>query len=133
MNDIELFKLAEASRINAYAPYSDFSVGAALLSKSGRVFTGVNIENASYPVGICAERAAIASAVSSGETEFTKIAISGLRKNSEQKPCFPCGMCRQALAEFCNKTFEFIIYDKIKGIEKYTLEELLKHEYKKER
>ncbi|MGP1543458.1 MAG: cytidine deaminase [Candidatus Fimenecus sp.] len=133
MEDYELLKLAESVRINAYAPYSNFKVGTALLSKNGKVFTGVNIENTSYPVGICAERAAISKAISCGETKFVKIAISGFKENSEQRPCFPCGMCRQTLSEFCDKSFEIIVFDKTNRTKKYTLGELLTHAFKKER
>lgn len=133
MEDYELLKLAESVRINAYAPYSNFKVGTALLSKNGKVFTGVNVENFSYPVGICAERAAISKAISCGETKFVKIAISGFKENSEQRPCFPCGMCRQTLLEFCNENFEIIVFDKTKGTKKYTLKNLLMHAFKKER
>lgn len=133
MKDIELLKIAEVARVNAYAPYSGFKVGAALLSKNGKVFTGVNVENFSYPVGICAERAAISNAVACGEYEFLKIAISGVKQNLSQAPCFPCGMCRQTLSEFCNEDFEIIVFDKTKGTKKYTLKNLLMHAFKKER
>ena len=91
----ELFLQAQAVREYAYAPYSSFKVGAALLTKEGVMYTGVNIENSSDPVGLCAERAAFASAISQGEKEFQAIAICG-----DTEECWPCGMCRQFMYEF---------------------------------
>ena len=90
----ELIKVANIVRSNAYAPYSNYPVGAALLSKSGEIFTGVNVENAAYPDSICAERSAIFSAVSAGEREFEAIAV--VTRNGGT----PCGSCRQVLSEF---------------------------------
>lgn len=86
---------ALAAREHAYAPYSHFAVGAALLCEDGTVFTGCNIENQAYPAGICAERAALAAAVSHGKRRFLAIAVAG-----GAHPITPCGICRQALAEF---------------------------------
>lgn len=94
--DLELIKKAKEALQNAYAPYSKFQVGAALLSASGRVFLGCNIENASFSVTICAERAALSNAITQGERDFVAIAIA----SSDNKICPPCGVCRQALAEF---------------------------------
>ena len=91
----ELFLQAQAVRDYAYAPYSNFRVGAALLTEEGVMYTGVNIENASYPVGLCAERAAFASAISQGEKKFKAIAICG-----DAEECWTCGMCRQFMYEF---------------------------------
>ena len=88
-----LKKEAAAAKNNAYAAYSGFKVGAAILS-NGKIFAGCNVENASYPVGICAERAALAAAISSGCRAIEAIVITA------DKPITPCGMCRQALAEF---------------------------------
>jgi cytidine deaminase len=92
----ELLTAARTARARAYAPYSNFAVGAALLTKSGAVVLGVNVENASYPVGICAERSALFAAVSQGHREFDAIAIVG----PEGVALSPCGACRQALSEF---------------------------------
>lgn len=92
----ELLALAEKSQQQAYAPYSKFAVGAALLAHDGRVFTGCNIENASYGLTICAERVAIGKAISEGVREFKAIAITA----ENTTPCLPCGACRQVLAEF---------------------------------
>ncbi len=96
MDPRKLIELAADVRRRAYTPYSGFPVGAALLGRSGRVYTGCNVENSSYPAGICAERAAVAKAVSEGERDFEAIAIVA----DSAKPCAPCGICRQVLAEF---------------------------------
>ena len=90
----DLIQRAIEARQWAYAPYSNYMVGAALLAESGRVYTGVNIENAAYPTGICAERVAIFKAVSEGEREFLAIAVVTANGGT------PCGSCRQVLAEF---------------------------------
>ena len=92
----ELLKKAHEAKKNAYAPYSDFRVGAALLSKSGRVYVGANVENAAYSVSCCAERVALFGAIISGERDFEMIAITSDSGNL----IYPCGACRQALAEF---------------------------------
>ncbi len=91
-----LMKAALEARANAYAPYSGFKVGAALLCDDGSVYTGCNVENASYPCGICAERTAVSKAVSEGRRNFTAIAVAG----SSSEKCTPCGICRQFLYEF---------------------------------
>ncbi len=91
----ELYRRAEQARINAYAPFSGFRVGAALLTKHGRIYTGVNVENSSYGATICAERTAFVKAISEGEREFEAIAIS-----AGDQPSLPCGICRQFMYEF---------------------------------
>lgn len=91
----ELGKLAAEMRFRSYIPYSHYAVGAALLTKSGKIFTGCNIENAAYPVTVCAERTAIFKAVSEGEREFEAIAVA-----TEDGCGYPCGSCRQVMAEF---------------------------------
>jgi len=91
-----LWLTAKAAAANAYAPYSGLRVGAALESAAGRTFTGVNVENASYPVGLCAERAALAAAVAAGERRFSALALA----TDSGAPLLPCGACLQALAEF---------------------------------
>lgn len=96
MRDEELMARAREVRENAYAPYSSFRVGAAILCADGQVFVGANVENAAYPTGICAERAALAAAVSAGARDFKTIAIV----SDSAGPTPPCGQCRQALAEF---------------------------------
>lgn len=93
----ELLKIAAKSLENSYAPYSGYRVGAALMAKSGKIYTGTNIENASYGLTICAERVAVFNAVNNGDREFLAIAIVS---DNPSKPPFPCGACRQVLAEF---------------------------------
>lgn len=95
MQEQDLFALAKKARENAYAPYSDFKVGAALLAESGIVYLGCNVENASYGLTVCAERVAIFKAISDGERTFKAIAICAI-----DKPIPPCGACLQVMAEF---------------------------------
>ncbi|MDB6174688.1 MAG: cytidine deaminase [Chthoniobacteraceae bacterium] len=96
MNFDQLFELAWEVRQNAYAPYSNFRVGAALLTKDGKVFTGCNVENLSFGLTICAERAAVTAAIAAGYAEFVSIAIV----SESVSPVSPCGACRQVLSEF---------------------------------
>ena len=118
MKPTELIDLARKARKQAYAPYSHYKVGAALLGQSGTIYTGCNVENASYGHTICAERTAVVKAVSEGETEFEAIAV--VTKNGGS----PCGACRQVLSEFSP---ELIIYiaDKDGEYRTTTLKELL--------
>ena len=95
--DLELIEAAKKVRERAYAPYSNFRVGAAVRTKGGRIYTGCNVESASYGLTVCAERVAIWKAVSEGETEFERIAV--VADTQELTP--PCGVCRQILWEFC--------------------------------
>lgn len=109
MSPRELMALAIRARESAYAPYSGFCVGAALLAQSGRVYLGCNIENAAFSPTNCAERTAFFKAVSEGERTFSAIAIAGGK--ADQPPeigVFPCGVCRQVMAEFCGADFEII-------------------------
>ena len=108
MENRELIKLALGARENSYSPYSGFKVGAALLTKSGKVYTGCNIENAAFGPTVCAERTAIFKAVSEGEREFEKIAIAGGKGEMPDSYAFPCGVCRQLMSEFCGPEFEII-------------------------
>ena len=124
MNSKILIAKAVEAMENAYAPYSSFKVGAALLSKSGRVFTGCNIENASYSPTCCAERTAFFKAISEGEREFTAIAVVGGKEGEISSFCSPCGVCRQVIAEFCDKDFMIILSDG-KLTKAHTLEKLL--------
>ncbi len=124
MTDSELMQRAVEARKNSYAPYSDFHVGAALLAKSGKVYTGCNIENAAYSPTNCAERTAVFKAVSEGEREFTAIAIVGGKGGELAELCAPCGVCRQVLAEFCDENMRFVLGNP-ERIAVYTFEELL--------
>ena len=117
-------KAAQKAREHSYSPYSHFRVGAALLTKGGKVYTGCNIENAGYSATNCAERTAIFKAVSEGERDFEAIAIVGGREGETSEFCAPCGVCRQVIAEFCNKDFKIILGNETK-YEIYTLDTLL--------
>ncbi len=106
----QLIEMAEQARKNAYCPYSEFSVGAALLTEDGSVYTGCNVENAAFGPGSCAERTAFFKAVSEGVRDFKAIAIVGGKKAEEGGYCAPCGVCRQVMAEFCNlEAFEIVL------------------------
>ena len=120
MTDEKLVALAKEAMKNAYAPYSKFQVGAALLAKNGRVFTGCNVENASYGATNCAERTAIFKAVSEGYREFDAIAIVA----SSGDFASPCGICRQVLAEFMPEGKVILDSDE-KGMVTYSVRELL--------
>ena len=122
-----LVEMALEARKLAYAPYSKFKVGAALLGTNGIVYMGCNVENASYSATNCAERTAIFSAVAEGQKEFKAIAIVGGPEDaSELDFCAPCGVCRQVIREFCNpKEFEIILARNMDDYKVFTLEELL--------
>ncbi|MBQ8322404.1 MAG: cytidine deaminase [Clostridia bacterium] len=124
MTDRELMELAVEARKRAYAPYSGFRVGAALLSKSGKTYTGCNIENAAYTPTNCAERTAVFKAVSEGERDFAAIAIVGGKGDEPNEFCAPCGVCRQVLAEFCDGNLRLLL-GAPENIRAYTLAELL--------
>lgn len=98
----ELVRIAMEQLVNSYAPYSHFHVAAAALMSSGKIYTGVNVENASYPAGICAERNAIFHAIACGETKLQAIAIVGGSEGTVLDYCPPCGICRQVMREFCD-------------------------------
>ncbi len=114
ITESELLSLAVQARQNAYCPYSHFAVGAALLCKDGTVYTGCNVENGSYSLGVCAERTAIFKAVSEGKKngDFEMIAIAGAPEGEvPEKVCPPCGACRQVMTEFCDDSFRIILAD----------------------
>lgn len=120
-----LLALAEEARAASYSPYSGISVGAALLTKSGKVYRGANIENASYTPTICAERVAFFKAVSEGEREFLAIAIAGGEAGKPSKADFPpCGVCRQIMSEFCSGDF-IVIWGNGEKITEKKLSEVL--------
>ncbi len=121
----ELISRALEARKNAYAPYSDFRVGAALLSDSGEIYTGCNIENSAYTPTNCAERTAFFKAVSEGVRGFRAICIAGGPGEREpEEPCPPCGVCRQVMLEFCGPEFEVILAVNGQQYEVYTLDRL---------
>ncbi len=126
MSNEELIETALKAREFSYSPYSKFKVGAALLAKNGKVYTGCNIESASYTPTNCAERTAFFKAVSEGEREFEAIAITGGYDGAPTEYSYPCGVCRQVMMEFCDpKSFRVITaVSKEKYLEK-TLEEML--------
>lgn len=127
MDNLELLEEAKKARLKAYTPYSNFKVGAALLTKSGKVYLGCNIENATYTPTNCAERTAFFKAVSEGEREFEKIAIVGAKDGEDANVmCSPCGVCRQVMMEFCDpKEFQIILANGENTCRVMTLEELL--------
>ncbi len=124
----DLIKAAEQARNSSYAPYSHYRVGAALLTKSGKLYIGCNIENAAYTPTICAERTAFFKAVSEGEREFAKIAIVGGKEGETSGTCTPCGVCRQVMAEFCPKDF-IIVLGNSEGFIEYTLAQMLPYSF----
>lgn len=126
----EDIELAKNARLKAYSPYSNFQVGAALRTKSGKIYLGSNIENHGIQ-GICAERTAFAKALSEGEREFDRITVVGSPKGEEcTEKCMPCGYCRQFMSEFVNKDFKICVVDKENNVEEYTIDELLPHSFK---
>ena len=124
MDRIGLVEKAKTAMASAYAPYSGFQVGAALLCADGSVYTGCNIENAAYSPTLCAERTAFAKAVSDGKRDFAAIAVCGGKQGVITGICTPCGVCRQVMAEFCKEDFEVILV-KPEGYEMRTLSQLL--------
>ena len=124
----KLMHMAQEARKNSYSPYSHFRVGAALLTKSGKIYTGCNVENAAFSVTNCAERTAFFKAVSEGERDFEALAIIGGREGETADFCAPCGVCRQVIAEFCQKDFKIILGNE-EEFEVYTLEQLLPYSF----
>lgn len=123
----ELISLALEARLRAYAPYSDWLVGAALLTKDGRIYQGCNIENGGFTATNCAERTAFFKAIYDGVYDFSKIAIvGGDRKQGVIGYCAPCGVCRQVMAEFCDPDDFIIIIGKENGeYKEFTLRQML--------
>ena len=126
MTNNELIERAKKAMEFSYAPYSDFHVGAALLTKDGKVYTGCNIENAGYTPSNCAERTAFFKAGSEGEKEFQAICVVGGKEGPLTELTAPCGVCRQVMMEFCHpETFEIILAVSPEHYEIITLKELL--------
>ena len=130
MTDKELMIAANEARKFAYTPYSHFKVGAALLTKSGKLYTGCNIENSSYTPTVCAERTAVFKAVSEGESDFAVIAVVGGKEENPLEFCSPCGVCRQVLAEFCGEDFRILLGNPEK-FQSYTVDEILPFSFTK--
>jgi len=126
MREKELIEKAKRARLKAYAPYSNFKVGAALLTKSGKVYTGANVENSVFGLTVCAERVAVFKAVNKGEKNFVKIVVVA----DKNPPVTPCGACRQVLSEFAKDLK--IVCANLKGkVERYSLRELLPEAFEK--
>lgn len=123
IDDQKLIEAATNVRTNAYAPYSNYSVGAALLDEAGRMHTGCNVENAAYPQGTCAEAGAIGAMIASGGRKIVVIAVVGGREGLEV--CTPCGGCRQKIGEFSDKDTRVIMIGEDGEIESYSIAELL--------
>ena len=122
----DLISKALGMRAFSYTPYSHFNVGAALLTSDGKVYTGCNIENASYTPANCAERTAFFKAVSEGYRDFSAIAIVGGPAEADKlEICPPCGVCRQVMREFCRDDFEIILGTSAENYEIYTLSQIL--------
>jgi cytidine deaminase len=121
MDDSELLAAARDATENAYVPYSEYEVGAALLTASGEVYTGCNVENANYSNSLHAEEVAVGKAVSAGDTEFEVLAVT----SSERDAVTPCGMCRQTLAEFGEDDLPVLCDGGEDGVVRYTLGELV--------
>ncbi len=126
----KLIKLALEAANNAYSPYSGFKVGAALLCENGNIYVGCNIENSSFTPTVCAERVAFFKAISEGVTDFVSIAIVGGKDNIGEEICYPCGVCRQVMAEFCDAEKFKIILPHKDGIDELLLKDLLPHGFK---
>jgi len=127
MNSDDLIDSARTAAKNSYSPYSGFKVGAAVEMSSGKVYSGTNIENASYGLSICAERNAIFSAISAGETAIKQIAVSCQQdENSTKNSLMPCGACRQVISEFASPKTKIIV----DGVGTFTLKELLPTPFK---
>lgn len=125
---LALLEAAEAVLAHAYAPYSSFHVGAALEDVDGRIWTGCNVENAAFSAGICAERTALFKAVSEGVTSFVALAIVGRKADATASAVeftTPCGVCRQALNEFCDAEMPVVVAGGDGEVREYTLNELL--------
>ena len=122
----ELIEIALANKENSYSPYSNFRVSAVVMTKDGDIYKGVNIENASYPVAICGERSALAAAISQGARDFDTIVITG-----DSKETYPCGVCRQFMAEFFDETTKIVIANSPDDYKTYTIDDLLPKSFSK--
>ena len=121
----QLFDLAREAATKAYAPYSQFAVGAAIRTPSGNIHSGTNVENAAYPLGSCAEASAISAMIALGEREIADIAVVSLQNN----PCYPCGGCRQRISEFATSATRIHVMDTKGTVQSYTIDDLLPHAF----
>ena len=122
----ELIKLAIENKKNSYSPYSNFRVSSVVLTKKGNIYKGVNIENAAYSVTLCAERSAISSAISAGDREIDTIVITG-----DSTMTYPCGVCRQFMAEFLDSDSKIVIANSIENYKIYGLDDILPYNFSK--
>jgi len=121
----EMVEIALRARQNAYAPYSGFHVGAAVLADNGKIYTGCNLENASYGAAICAERTAVAKAVSDGARKIKAMAVAG----DSEGPTLPCGICRQVISEFCDEDMPLYLGNREGDYRRFTIAELIPHPF----
>jgi len=128
ISDAELFDHARAVRERAYAPYSKFKVGAAIEDEKGRLHVGCNVENAAYPLGVCAEGSAISAMIAAGGGTIVRIAIVG--GGDLAGPCSPCGGCRQKILEFADERTRVLLIDAAGAIARHALAELLPHAFR---
>ena len=126
----ELCALAIKARESSYSPYSNIKVGAALLTGTGKVYTGCNIENAAYSPTVCAERVAFFKAISEGENEFTAIAIAGGANEQPDGEFPPCGVCRQVMREFCEDDFKVYLINGENSYEELSFGQILPHSFR---
>ena len=129
MKPEELLALAKQAMLGAYAPYSSFYVGAALLTETGKVYTGCNIENASFSPTVCAERTAFFKALYDGHRDFRAIAVCGGKDGVITGPFPPCGVCRQVMREFCGDDFVIHMVTGTDSFESCTMADLLPHSF----
>lgn len=122
----ELIQIALDNKENSYSPYSNFRVSAVVVTKNGEIYKGVNIENASYPATICAERSALAAAISEGARDFDTIVITG-----DSVDTYPCGVCRQFMAEVLDTDTKVVIANSPTDYKTYSMEDLLPHSFSK--
>lgn len=122
----DLIKLAIENKKNSYSPYSNFRVSSVVLTKNGNIYKGVNIENAAYSVTLCAERSALSSAISAGDREIDTIVITG-----DSTMTYPCGVCRQFMAEFLDSDSKIVIANSINNYKIYGLDDILPYNFSK--
>ena len=129
MDEQKLCQIAIRAMKGAYAPYSGFCVGAALLTEDGTIYTGCNIENAAYSVTVCAERTAIFKAISEGKHKFKAIAVAAEKDGKITGGTPPCGVCRQVLSEFCTADFVVLVVEDETNFKRFTLGDLLPYAF----